>query len=217
MQALHQSVTSVITFFLGLARKQELLKKRVEEFEVNYNGEVEDCEKDFEETCERNEKTMQDLHGAIDDAAHHETLDELKQQTFDHLDQMALGYRDHADQMLQIHNRYPGEAQDLIRRETRGYCKDGPGERERERDQQEKKAERARRDRGLGIFCKDLGLALDPSEDAPALAAERKAQTASLEEDAVNKAKAALSPPSPTRPGSNDLSLSLILSADLCC
>ncbi|CAE7840485.1 Zc3h6 [Symbiodinium sp. KB8] len=159
-EALHQSVTSVITFFLGLARKQELLKKRVEEFEVNYNGEVEDCEKDFEETCERNEKTMQDLHGAIDDAAHHETLDELKQQTFDHLDQMALGYRDHADQMLQIHNRYPGEAQDLIRRETRGYCK-------------------------------DLGLALDPSEDAPALAAERKAQTASLEEDAVNKAKAA--------------------------
>ena len=124
LQALHQSVTSVITFFLGLARKQELLKKRVEEFEVNYNGEVEDCEKDFEETCERNEKTMQDLHGAIDDAAHHETLDELKQQTFDHLDQMALGYRDHADQMLQIHNRYPGEAQDLIRRETRGYCKD---------------------------------------------------------------------------------------------
>jgi len=159
-EALHQSVTSVITFFLGLARKQELLKKRVEEFEVNYNGEVEDCEKDFEETCERNEKTMQDLHGAIDDAAHHETLDELKQQTFDHLDQMAVGYRDHADQMLQIHNRYPGEAQDLIRRETRGYCK-------------------------------DLGLALDPSEDAPALAAERKAQTASLEEDAVNKAKAA--------------------------
>ena len=98
---------------------------------MNYNGEVEDCEKDFEETCERNEKTMQDLHGAIDDAAHHETLDELKQQTFDHLDQMAVGYRDHADQMLQIHNRYPGEAQDLIRRETRGYCKDGPGSAER--------------------------------------------------------------------------------------
>ena len=42
-----------------------------------------------------------------------------------------------------------------------------------------------------GFRPEDLGLALDPSEDAPALAAERKAQTASLEEDAVNKAKAA--------------------------
>ncbi|CAE7487991.1 Zc3h6 [Symbiodinium pilosum] len=157
-EALHHSVTSVITFFLGLARKQELLKKRVEEFEVNYNGEVEDCEKDFEETCERNENKMQDLHAAIDDAAHHETLDELKQKTFDHLDQMAVGYRDHADQMLQIHNRYPGEAQDLIRRETRGYCK-------------------------------DLGLALDPAEEAPALAAERKAAAAALEEEAIAKAK----------------------------
>ena len=42
-------------------------------------------------------------------------------------------------------------------------------------------------------------MALDPSEDAPALAAERKAQAASLEEDAVNKAKAALSVIDPPR------------------
>lgn len=123
-EALHLAVTGVLSFFTNLAKRQELLKKRVEEFEVNYNGEVEDCEKDFEDTCERNENRMKELHGEIDDAAHHETLDELKQQTFDHLDQMAVGYRDHADQLLGIHNRYPGEAQALIRKETRGYCQD---------------------------------------------------------------------------------------------
>ena len=117
-------MTGVITFFSNLAKRQELLKKRVEEFEVNYNGEVEDCEKDFEDACEKNENRMNELHGEINDAAHHETLDTLKQQTFDHLDQMAVGYRDHADQLLGIHNRYPGEAQALIRRETRGYCQD---------------------------------------------------------------------------------------------
>eukprot|EP00913_Durusdinium_trenchii_P012976 g12184.t1 len=88
-EALHLAVTGVITFFSNLAKRQELLKKRVEEFEVNYNGEVEDCEKDFEDTCERNENKMKELHTAIDDAAHHETLEELKQETFDHLDQMA--------------------------------------------------------------------------------------------------------------------------------
>ena len=123
-EALHLAVTGVLTFFSGLAKRQETLKKRVEEFEVNYNGEVEDCEKDFEDTCERNENRMKELHDAINDAAHHETLDELKQQTFEHLDQMAVGYRDHADQLLGIHNRYPGEAQALIRKETRGYCQD---------------------------------------------------------------------------------------------
>ena len=47
---------------------------------MNYNGEVEDCEKDFEDTCERNENKMKELHTAIDDAAHHETLEELKQE-----------------------------------------------------------------------------------------------------------------------------------------
>ncbi len=123
-EALHLAVTGVITFFSNLAKRQELLKKRVEEFEVNYNGEVEDCEKDFEDACEKNENRMNELHGEINDAAHHETLDTLKQQTFDHLDQMAVGYRDHADQLLGIHNRYPGDAQALIRRETRGYCQD---------------------------------------------------------------------------------------------
>ncbi|CAK8986549.1 Zinc finger CCCH domain-containing protein 6 [Durusdinium trenchii] len=123
-EALHLAVTGVITFFSNLAKRQELLKKRVEEFEVNYNGEVEDCEKDFEDTCERNENKMKELHTAIDDAAHHETLEELKQETFDHLDQMAVGYRDYADQLLGIHQRYPGDAQALIRKETRGYCQD---------------------------------------------------------------------------------------------
>jgi len=164
-EALHLAVTGVITFFSNLAKRQELLKKRVEEFEVNYNGEVEDCEKDFEDACEKNENRMNELHGEINDAAHHETLDTLKQQTFDHLDQMAVGYRDHADQLLGIHNRYPGEAQALIRRETRGYCQ-------------------------------DLGLALDPTEESVALAAERAAAVAVLEAEAVAAAEAA-HPPAP--------------------
>mmetsp|Transcript_61884 Transcript_61884/g.109955 ORF Transcript_61884/g.109955 Transcript_61884/m.109955 type:complete len:1538 (-) Transcript_61884:220-4833(-) len=162
-EALHHGVTRILAFFLSLAKKQEQLKKRVDEFEVQYNGEVEDCEKDFEETCDQNENRMKQLHDQIDDAAHHETLDELKQKTFDHLDSMALGYRGHADQLLSIHNRYPGEAADLIRKETRGYCE-------------------------------DLGLALDPVEEAEVFASERAAANAELEAQATADAEAAVGP-----------------------
>jgi len=163
-EALHHGVTRILAFFLSLAKKQEQLKKRVDEFEVQYNGEVEDCEKDFEETCEQNENRMKQLHDQIDDAAHHETLDEVKQKTFDHLDSMALGYRSHADQVLAIHNRYPGEAAGLIRKETRGYCE-------------------------------DLGLALDPVEEAEVFAAERAMTNSDLEAQAAAEAEAALPAP----------------------
>ena len=62
-EALHLAVSGVVSYFSQLAKRQELLKKRVEEFEVNYNGEVEDCEKDFEELCEKNEHRMKELLG----------------------------------------------------------------------------------------------------------------------------------------------------------
>ncbi|CAE8611415.1 unnamed protein product [Polarella glacialis] len=150
----HYAVTKMIAWFLALAKKQEQLKKRVEEFEVNYHGEVEDCEKDFEDESQRNEDSMNRLHDEINDAAHHETLDELKQKTFDHLDLMAVGYRGHADQLLNIHNRYPPGAAMLIRRETRGYCQ-------------------------------DLGLALQPQEEAEAFATDRAEELAAAEAEAV--------------------------------
>eukprot|EP00931_Biecheleriopsis_adriatica_P004181 TRINITY_DN105892_c0_g1_i1.p1 TRINITY_DN105892_c0_g1~~TRINITY_DN105892_c0_g1_i1.p1 ORF type:complete len:1662 (-),score=474.65 TRINITY_DN105892_c0_g1_i1:61-4488(-) len=162
-EALHLVVTRTLSFFLGLAKKQEQLKKRVDEFEVQYNGDLEDCEKDFEELCEQNENRMVELHSMIDDAAHHEDLDELKQTTFDHLDSMALGYRGHADDLLGIHNAYPGDALALIRRETRGYCQ-------------------------------DLGLALEPTEEAEAWAAERKKLLEEQEREAVEKVQAAHAP-----------------------
>eukprot|EP00933_Yihiella_yeosuensis_P062294 TRINITY_DN6524_c0_g1_i11.p1 TRINITY_DN6524_c0_g1~~TRINITY_DN6524_c0_g1_i11.p1 ORF type:complete len:1339 (+),score=386.61 TRINITY_DN6524_c0_g1_i11:47-4018(+) len=121
-EAQHYANCRLLSFYLILAKKREVMSKRVDEFEVNYNGEVEDCDKDFEDTCERYEQTMVDYHNAINDAAHHDTLGELKHKTFDHLDSMAVGYRKYTDTLLWIHGRYPGESQALIRRETRNFC-----------------------------------------------------------------------------------------------
>ena len=78
-----------------------------------------------------------------------------------------MGYREHADQLLGIHQRYPGEAQMLIRKETRGYCQ----------------ARSAWTSSKLGF--QDLGLALEPSEEHVALAAERALLRAQKEAEAL--------------------------------
>lgn len=123
-EAQHFVVSRLVAFFLALARRQELLKRHVEEFEVEYKGELEDCEKDFEETSSENEAQMKKFHEDINAAAHHEDLDKLKQEAFDKLDAIAQGYNDHAEQMLNIHNRYPGQVAVLARQETQGFCRE---------------------------------------------------------------------------------------------
>jgi len=118
----HSVVSKLAAFFLALARKQENLKKRSDEFEVHYQGEVEDCEKDHEEVCRENEGQMVRYRDKINDAAHFDTLDEVKQEAFDYLDQMAICYRKHGDQLTAIHTQYPGNVATFFETETEGFC-----------------------------------------------------------------------------------------------
>jgi len=123
----HHVVTQLIAFFQALAKKQEMLKKRIEEFEMEYKGAIEDCEKDHEEASAENETRLSKFHADMDDAAHHTDLDKLKQEAFDHLDFMVNaphphGYRNHAEELMRIHNKYPGDVSSFFLEQTTGFC-----------------------------------------------------------------------------------------------
>lgn len=120
----HFVLCRLLLFFLSLARKQEQLKRRVDECEVHYQGEVEDCGKDFEDTCAENEGRMKLVREEINDAVHHDDLDVLKQKAFDQLDSIAVSYRQYTEQVLAIHTKYPVDVGVLIRKEARGFCAD---------------------------------------------------------------------------------------------
>lgn len=120
----HTLMTQLLAYFMGVAKKGENLRKRMDEFDMNHKGEEDDCIHDFKEELAKNEGQMKKFKEMIDDAAHHEDLDGLKQKAFDFLNSMEQHYRDHAAQLLEIHNRYPGNVVTFLRDQTAGFCQE---------------------------------------------------------------------------------------------
>lgn len=120
----HHDASQMLAFAMRVAKKHEDLTKRTTEFEVNYRGEVDDCVHENDELNAENERRMEKFREEIDEAVHHEDLDNLKQQAFDHLQTWEGQYRDHADTLLGIHSRYPGNVATFFEGMTDGFCKD---------------------------------------------------------------------------------------------
>lgn len=124
-EAQHDNVVKLLAFFSALAKKQELLKKHIDDFEIEYKCKVEDCEANFENACNVKEESMHKLlNKDIAESVHHADLERVKEEAFQELDNMALLYREHALECMGIHQAYPGEVATMFQLETEGFCQE---------------------------------------------------------------------------------------------
>jgi hypothetical protein len=121
----HAVVVKMVAWFMGIAKKQEKCKKNRDElYDVTYPGDLEDTEAAHETKCKEMEEKMDDLKRQINDAAHHQDLDKLKDEAFNHLDDMRTEYRSHAEKMTSIHRNYPIQVAELMQQETQAFCQE---------------------------------------------------------------------------------------------
>lgn len=120
----HLIMTQLLLFFNAVARKGQQLEQQVNKFESDYQGEVDDCVSDFEMVRQGDEAKLNGFKDKINDAEHHELLDALKQQAFEHLNDMEQGFRDHSEEVLGIHGRYPQDVAGKVREWTAGLCEE---------------------------------------------------------------------------------------------
>mmetsp|Transcript_75901 Transcript_75901/g.180380 ORF Transcript_75901/g.180380 Transcript_75901/m.180380 type:complete len:1495 (+) Transcript_75901:73-4557(+) len=113
----HHIVAKIITLFQALAKQQESLTRKMHEVEFNYQGELSDHEKDFEDECAENERTMAKYKQDIDDAVTSYELDDFKEQAFEFLDDMAVRYRKHTETVIETHKQYPESASAVFQEE----------------------------------------------------------------------------------------------------
>jgi len=121
----HANCVKVVAWFLSLAKKQEQLRKGIQDVEICYMSDIDVAVDNFDADSGKNEKNMNNLLNIeISDSVHHEELDELKVKAFELLDVMALLYRSHAEETTNIHEGYPQRVADFYQPEVEGLCSD---------------------------------------------------------------------------------------------
>eukprot|EP00928_Gymnodinium_smaydae_P058571 TRINITY_DN4175_c1_g1_i2.p1 TRINITY_DN4175_c1_g1~~TRINITY_DN4175_c1_g1_i2.p1 ORF type:complete len:1496 (-),score=409.80 TRINITY_DN4175_c1_g1_i2:405-4892(-) len=124
-EAQHADVVRLLAYFQELAKRQETLKKNMDDFEIDYKCKVEECEHQFEQQSTANEARMSTLlDQEIAGTVHHDDLDKLKVEAFDQLDKMALLYREHASECSGIHQAYPSDVDFFFQPRTEEFAKD---------------------------------------------------------------------------------------------
>lgn len=122
-EAQQEAMKRLIEFFRVLAAGQAALGQGMQRVGVEYRDELEDCKQDHEEACEQTEKELEGLHSEMQEEAHHEALNELKEQTFAKLLGMEQSYRAHAEELMAIHRRYPETVANFLVGATEAFCK----------------------------------------------------------------------------------------------
>lgn len=120
----HHVVTQLIAFFQTLAKHQESLETDKFLVEANYQGEVKDCVKGFEEKCDQNKARMEKFKEDIHDAPHHEDLEILKEDAFEFLTSMQQEYHDHAQEVIALHTGFPSKIAEFVQKNGELLCKE---------------------------------------------------------------------------------------------
>jgi len=117
----HHIVAKIIGLFQVIGKQQETLTRKLHEVEFNYQGEISDHEKDFEDECTENERTMTKFKQEIDDGVTAQELDDIKEKAFLFLDDMAGRYRKHTEVVIGTHREYPDSAMSVYQEELSAF------------------------------------------------------------------------------------------------